>query len=49
MQWATAFHANDSLNIPMDTRGSENVKCYNFEIPPKISSLFLPYFNWSET
>ena len=40
MQWATAFHANHSLDAPMDPRGSENVKCHMFEIPTKNSSLF---------
>ena len=46
MQWASANHLLDS---PLNDRGSENAKCYFFEIPPQNSSLFLPYFKRSET
>ena len=49
MQWATDFHANRSRDGPMDTRASEKAKCYIFEIPPKNSISFLPYFKRSET
>ena len=49
MQWATTFYANHSLDGPMDASWLENAKCYFFEIPPKNSSLFLLYFERSET
>ena len=38
--WATTFHANHSLDGPMNACGSENSKCNIF--PSQKLSLFLP-------
>ena len=48
MLWATAFYANHS-DCPMDASGSGNAQCDSFEIPPKNSCLFSPYFKGLET